>query len=171
MVSGLAQAGVDTTPQQDVDLARYCGRWYEQARYENWFEQDMDQVCTDYTLLAADAIQVCNNGTDPQGRRHRSCGRGYTAGPGQLAVSFVWPYWWFRAPYRILYVSPDYEGALVSGDGAEYLWLLTRKEDASPLLMKKLLKEAQARGFDTAKLRYTTHQKRKSTAPETNNPG
>ncbi len=171
LTGSLALAAVNTTPQSDVNLKRYCGRWYEQARYENWFEQDMDQVYTDYTPLTSGGIRVINHGTDPQGRKHKSRGQAIATGPGQLAVSFVWPYWWFRAPYKILYVSPDYEGALVSGEGDEYLWLLTRKEDASPLLLKKLKQEAQLRGFDTAKLRRTTHQKRKSTAPDTNSPG
>ena len=171
LIGNLAQATVNTTPQPDVNLTRYCGRWYEQARYENWFEQDLDQVYTDYTPLASGSIQILNHGTDPQGRKHKTRGKAVVTSPGQLGVSFVWPYWWFRTPYKILYVSPDYEGALVSGEGSDYLWILTREEDASPLLIKKLKQEAQLRGFDTTKLRRTTHQKRKSTVPATNKPG
>ena len=171
LLAGLTHAAVNTESQSHVNLDRYCGRWYEQARYENWFEKDMDQVCTDYVPLSGGRIQVTNYGTDPQGNRHRARGRAEVRGDGELGVSFVWPYWWFQAPYRILYVTPGYEGAVVSGEGEEYLWLLTRDEAASPSLLRQLVKEAQARGFDTARLRYTQHQKRKSTAPDTKKPG
>ena len=171
LLADLTHAAVNTTPQSHVDLGRYCGRWYEQARYENWFEKDMDQVFTDYGPLNNGRIQVTNYGTDPQGNWHRARGRAEGRGDGELIVSFVWPYWWFHAPYRILYVTPGYEGAVVSGKGEEYLWLLTRDEAASPALLRQLVKEAQSRGFDTTRLRYTQHQKRKSTAPDTKKPG
>lgn len=164
-------ATVDTRPQADVDFKRYCGRWYEQARFENWFEEGLDHVYTDYVPLENGSIQVTNHGTDAQGARLQAAGRGFIKAPGLLEVSFVWPYWWFRSPYKILYIDADYQGAVVSGIDDTYLWLLTR--DAAPprQLIEKLLKEAQKRGFNTSNLRYTQHQKRKSTAPDTNRPG
>ena len=164
-------AAVNTTPQRDIDLDRYCGRWYEQARYDNWFEKGMDDVYTDYEVIDGDRIRVTNHGKDKKGHPHRANGRACMHTSGELMVSFVWPYWWFHAPYKILCVTPDYQGALVSGDGEEYLWILTRRVDACPLLMEKLKQEAQRRGFDTTRLRYTKHQKRKSTAPDTNSLG
>lgn len=164
-------AKVDTTPQQNVDFSRYLGRWYEQARYENWFEEGMDNVYTDYVPLKDNSIQVTNYGTDAQGYDEQARGKAFIDGPGLLEVSFVWPYWWFRTPYKILYVDPEYKAALVSGEDGEYLWLLTREMNASPKLMRSLLHEAERRGFDTSTLRYTQHQKRKSTAPDTKRPG
>ena len=171
IISRLIYATVDTIPQQNIDLSRYCGRWYEQARYDNWFEEGLDEVFTDYAAMKNGNIQVTNHGRDAQGHMHQARGRAYVHSNGSLMVSFVWPYWWFHAPYKILYVTHDYQGAVVSGEGDEHLWFLTREEDASPLLLKKLKQEAQLRGFDISKLRYTTHQKRKSTVPDTNKPG
>lgn len=164
-------AAVDTTPQQDVDLSRYCGRWYEQARYDNRFEEGLDDVFADYKALKGTSIFVTNHGTDAQGISHTARGKAHVQRNGVLSVSFVWPYWWFHNPYKILCVTQNYQGALVSGEGDEYLWILTREENASPLLLKELIKEAQRRGFDTSRLRYTNHQKRKSTDPDTNKPG
>ena len=164
-------AQVDTTPQANVDLARYCGRWYEQARYENWFEEGLEKVYADYEPQGSGHVHVTNYGTNQQGELHKAEGKAIVKAPGELAVSFVWPYWWFHAPYKILYVTPDYDAALVSGDGADYLWLLTRKEQVSPHLLNKLKQEAAKRGFDTSCLLYTRNQKRKSTAPATYRPG
>ncbi len=164
-------AQVDTTPQANIDMARYYGRWYEQARYENWFEEGLEKVYADYAPLGPDHVQVTNYGTTRQGELHKAGGRAIVKAPGELAVSFVWPYWWFHAPYKILYLTPEYDAALVSGEGEDYLWLLTRGEEASPRLLHKLEQEARKRGFDTSRLLYTRNQKRKSTAPDTNRPG
>lgn len=171
LILSIACAAINTTPQQSVDFRQYGGRWYEQARYENWFERGMDNVYTDYISRKDGSITVINHGTDEQGDEEQARGRAFIAAPGQLDVSFVWPYWWFRAPYRILYVDSDYESALVSGESGEYLWLLTRSPQPAQGIMNRLLREARMRGFDTDRLRYTWHQKRKSTAPDTNNPG
>ena len=165
------QAAVNTTPQASVDFRQYAGRWYEQARYENWFEKGMEEVYTDYALHKDGSLAVLNRGTNEQGKEKQARGRGFISAPGQLDVSFVWPYWWFRAPYRILYVDQEYEAALVSGADDKYLWFLTRESQPQPGLLNKLRQEAQKRGFDTSKLRYTRHQNRKSTAPDTYNPG
>lgn len=166
-----AFAAVNTTPQQNVDLRQYAGRWYEQARYENWFEKDMDEVYTDYMLHKDGTLTVQNNGRTIKGKAKQSVGRAFPSEPGEMQVSFVWPYWWFRAPYKILYVNKDYSAALVAGEGDEYLWMLTRDRFPGDETMDKLRAEAQRRGFDTDKLRYTMHQKRKSTAPDTKKPG
>lgn len=147
--------GADTTPQQNVSIPSYLGRWYEQARFENWFEKDMDYVFTDYSADSNNQINVLNFGTTPDGEQKQAKGKAIKVQDGELAVSFVWPYWWFRSPYRILYVNPDYTAAVVSGDGDDYLWLLTRDKCATPRILKKLIKEAQLRGFDTTKLRFT----------------
>lgn len=169
--SGYLHAETDTTPQGDVDIRKYAGRWYEQARYENWFEKDMDNVYADYALLKDGDIMVYNTGTNKRGRSKRSKGKATTVNPGELSVSFVWPYWWFRTPYRILYVDKEYNTALVSGAGNKYLWLLTREIFPGEHSMNRLRSEAQKRGFDISRLRYTQHQKRKSTAPDTKKPG
>ena len=125
--SGLVQAEVDTTPQQNVDFRKYAGRWYEQARYENWFEKGMDNVYADYTLLKNGNIMIYNHGTKRSGTMKHSKGMAIHKSEGELSVSFVWPYCWFRSPYKVLYVDQDYKAALVSGEGEQYLWLLTRE--------------------------------------------
>lgn len=146
---------VDTTPQENISLERYLGRWYEQARYENWFEKGMEEVYTDYTQGPDSSINVLNSGKNAHKESEHSTGRAYRVSNGILEVSFVWPYWWFRAPYHILYVDDSYSAALVSGADDQYLWLLTRQKKADKKTIQRLLKEAKLRGFDTTKLRFT----------------
>lgn len=169
----------DTTPQREIRLQRYLGRWYEQARYECFFERGMDEVCTDYTARADGGIDITNAGTTAGGRRKEARGRAVVPEEeecGRLLVSFVPPYRWFRAPYHILYADAEYRMALVSGQGEGYLWLLTRARRADDAAMRRLLDEAQKRGFDLGRLRLTRQreeedaepaQKRKSAPNET----
>ena len=145
----------DTSPQKDIELLRYQGRWYEQARFENWFERDMDSVYTDYTLSPDNTLLVLNRGVNQENELRQSKGKAVPLSDGILGVSFVWPYRWFRAPYHILYVDPDYTAALVSGRDEAYLWLLTRERTPRQATIDKLIQEAERRGFDTSKLRCT----------------
>lgn len=151
----------DTTPQRDIRLSAYLGRWYEQARYECFFERGMDEVYADYARAEEGGLRITNGGTTASGKHKRAQGHALipdAAEPGRLSVSFVPPYKWFRAPYHILYVDEDYRMALVSGAGRGYLWLLTRKRKADEITMRRLLDEAQKRGFDISVLRLTRQQ-------------
>ena len=148
---------VNTAPQHGVDLARYMGRWYEQARYEHAFEAGLDRVFADYSMLPDGRVKISNNGVDSDGVRHHAAGMGSCPrGDGRMQVSFVPPYSWFRTPYHILYATAGYTAALVSGEDDRHLWLLTRQRHPGRELMRELLGEARARGFDTSRLRYTT---------------
>lgn len=156
----------DTAPQKGVDLTAYLGRWYEQARYDNYFERGLDNVFTDYAMGKNGSITVMNYGYGTDGKLHKAKGVAVTDTdkPGEMRVSFVPPYFWFRAPYRILFVDKDYSAALVAGDDGEYLWLLTREKQPDKTTLLRLTQEAERRGFDTAKLRQTQqHQNLKST--------
>lgn len=146
---------VDTHPQHDISWKRYLGRWYEQARFENWFEAGMDAVFTDYTAGPGNSINVLNCGRNSNGIQSTSRGRGFPNGNGLMNISFVPPYGWFQAPYHILYTDANYQSALVSGKGDAYLWLLTRQKSADADMLHTLIQEAKKRGFDTSQLRYT----------------
>ena len=153
------QRMVNTAPQRGVNLGRYMGRWYEQARYDHAFESGLDRVYTDYTMLPDGRVKINNTGTDEDGVRHHAVGMGSCPqGDGRLQVSFVPPYSWFRTPYHILYATDGYTGALVSGEDDRYLWLLTREREPERGLIRELLNEARARGFDTSRLRYTVQE-------------
>lgn len=150
----------DITPQTDVDLSAFMGRWYEQARIENTFEHGLDAVYSDYYAIDNKNFHVFNHGTDSKGGQHRARGMGSAAdgsAPGALKVSFVPPYTWFAAPFHILYTDRNYEEALIAGSGGHYLWLLTREAHPNRESLRNLLQEARRRGFNTHHLRRTQH--------------
>ena len=154
------QTQPNTTPVTHLNLRAYLGRWYEQARYEHRFERGMDGVFTTYTLTDDGNISVMNVGYDAQGNEHHVRGEAQRTarGGGALSVSFVPPYVWFGTPYHVLYVDDRYTEALVSGEGNDYLWLLTRRPSPGFGTLKRLLYEAKRRGFDLHRLRRTKHR-------------
>ncbi len=148
---------VDTTPAAELDLSRYLGTWHETARFDNIFERGLHAVSALYERLADGRLRVTNSGTAPDGHRYDVSGiarqqEGATG--GDLEVSFVPPYMGFFSDYRILYVTPDYSGALVSDADGNSLWLLERNAESDPEVRQRLLEEARERGFDTTELIY-----------------
>ncbi len=146
---------VDTTAASVLDLDRYLGTWYETARYENFFERGLRDVSAVYEKQEDGSIRVTNSGSTEDGKRKVSTGKATKEADspaGELQVSFIPPHALFSTDYRILYVTPDYEGALVSDDDGSSLWLLQRRQGGDPGIQKMLLREARRRGFDTTKL-------------------
>ncbi len=147
--------GADTTPAHQLDLGRYLGTWHETARIDNIFERGLHAVTALYERLADGRIRVTNSGTGVDGKRQDVVGlaRQQEGAPaGGLEVSFVPPYSHFFSDYRILYVTPDYSGALVSDADGSMLWLLERSAESNPDVRARLLDEARQRGFDTTEL-------------------
>ena len=152
------KTGTDTTPQKRLHLPAFMGRWYEQARFENSFEYDLDGVYSDYFATGIDQFRITNHGTDARGRHHLVQGMAqvlHAHEPGLLRVSFVPPYTWFTAPMRILYTDRHYKEALLCSSGGHCLWLLTREKHPGYAALRRLLKEAKRRGFNTLNLRHT----------------
>ncbi len=152
-----AALGANTTPAAELDLERYLGTWHETARFDNIFERGLHAVTALYERLADGRIRVTNSGTSADGEHHDVIGMARQVEDstgGDLEVSFVPPYMWLFSDYRILYVTPDYSGALVSDADGNMLWLLERDAESDPEVRARLLEEAENRGFDTSELIY-----------------
>ncbi len=150
-------AEADTTPTNTLDLSRYLGEWHETARFDNVFERGLHDVTALYEKLADGTLRVINRGTDEDGDSREAVGlaRHQEGEPaGALEVTFVPPYTHFFSDYRILYVTPDYSGALVSDAEGDNLWVLERSNQSDPYVLDELLFEAEKRGFDTDNLIY-----------------
>ncbi len=161
---------VDTTTVAKLDLARYMGTWYEIARLPNHFEHGLIKVKATYTMLDNGKVRVYNEGVhQSDGEPSDATGRAHRPDPaveGQLRVSFVPPYWWFYGDYNVLYISEDYQLALVSGSDADLLWLLARGKTITDEQKAMLLEMAQKRGFDTSKLIWTPQDVATKSCPQ-----
>lgn len=145
---------VDNTPVAAVTWERYLGDWYEIARFDHWFERDMEQAKAVYTLRDDGSIHVLNSGLK-NGRWKTATGRAkITATPGLLRVSFFGP---FYSDYRVMWLDETYQHALIGSETDDYLWLLARTPQITPALRDTLLHEAQRRGYDTSRLIWVKH--------------
>ena len=168
MISTVALLGcAATAPTQgppqtvaQVDLQRYQGTWYEQARLPMFFQRHCAQSEAQYELRGDASIGVTNRCLTHEGEWQAVSGQAVAQVPGQtnkLWVSF--DNWVSRllpgltkGEYWVLYLDADYQSALVGHPNRQYLWLLTRDEVASAQTRAILLDEARKRGYDTQQL-------------------
>lgn len=150
-----ASNGVDNTTVQSVDLNRYLGYWYEIAKYDHYFERDLDYAMAKYTLREDGRIDVLNTGIK-DGRAKDAKGIAKTTDvPGLLRVSFFGP---FFSDYRIMMLDDDYQYALVGGKTNKFLWILSRTPQLDDETKSLILAEAERRGYDTSKLIWVKQQ-------------
>ena len=144
-----ASTKVDNSTVKSVDLNRYLGSWYEIAKYDHYFERDLDYAMAHYTLRDDGKIDVLNTGIK-DGRAKDAKGIAKTTDvPGLLRVSFFGP---FFADYRIMMLDENYQYVLVGGGTDKFLWILSRTPQLDDATQSLILAEADRRGYDTSKL-------------------
>jgi lipocalin len=140
---------VDNSTVQTVDLNRYLGHWYEIAKYDHYFERDLDYAMAKYTLRDDGKIDVLNTGIK-DGRAKDAKGIAKTTDvPGLLRVSFFEP---FFGDYRIMMLDENYQYVVVGGSTDKFLWILSRTPQLEDATLSRILAEADRRGYDTSKL-------------------
>lgn len=144
-------------PVAQIEVERYTGRWYEIARFENSFERDCEGVTAEYASRPDGRITVintCRQGS-PSGPAERAEGVARivdTATNAKLKVRFGGP---FEGDYWVLDRDADYQWALVGEPSGRFLWILSRTPTMSEALRADLVQRLQARGYNTAALRWT----------------
>ena len=143
-----------------VELPRYMGIWYEQARLPNRFQKDCaGQVSARYSLRPDGRIDVLNRCAVATGEVKEALGEGRSAAPasqpeaGILEVRFA-PSWLSWLPlvwgdYWIIRLDPDYQVALVGTPDRKYLWLLSRAPRLSQARVDEMMEHARLAGFAT----------------------
>lgn len=149
-----------------LDLARYAGTWYEQARLPNRDERACEgQPRAHYTPTRASGgvdLLVSNECCDSRGRVRQARGVGRAiagSGGARLQISFA-PAWlrWLPGACAVLWVlyvdetAPDYRVALVGSPGRDELWLLSRTPRLAVPDRQHLVNLAAARGYDIGRL-------------------
>ncbi len=143
--------------QSGVDLKRYAGTWYEQARLPNSFQDHcVGQARADYELIGDDRLEVVNRCENKEGNVDAAVGVGRVArssepDPAILEIRFA-PAWtsWLPAVWGDYWIiSTDYEYSLVGTPDRKYLWVLSRDTEASSARVNELLQTAEKLGFDT----------------------
>jgi apolipoprotein D and lipocalin family protein len=150
---------------QTLDLQRYSGTWFEQARLPNRFQRECaGNVMAEYAVAEGGALKVVNGCTDRQGGWSRVEGEGRRvpvvgAPQGQLEVRFA-PRWlsWLSAvwgDYWVIGIDDSYSTALVGTPDREYLWLLSRAPVMPQAEVRQWLDRAASAGFAIDKVVLT----------------
>lgn len=144
-------------PKKSVELNRYLGKWFEQARYEASFQKDCEGVTAEYTLKRDGNVRVvntCRQGAVNSVSRSAEATAKMVEGSNgsKLKVTFVWP---FEGDYWVLDRADDYSWSIVGEPSGRNLWLLTRSSRVSDRQYATLVKQAASLGYDVSLLRRT----------------
>ena len=143
---------------EEIDLARYAGRWYEIASFPQRFQEGCVGTTATYTLRNDGRIDVENACFDEsfEGEIRRVEGVAWVADPdgsqARLEVQFFWP---FSGDYWVIELDPDYRHAVVGHPSRDYLWILARAPTLDPETYRSLLRRIAAHGFDLERLQET----------------
>lgn len=147
--------------EQNVNIQKYMGLWYEIERYDIRFEKGCGNVTAEYSLTKKGKVRVVNTCVKKKknGKLKTKDAKGvaFVVDPktnAKLKVSFV-PFFkwlgWFAGDYNILKLGPNYEYVLVGSKDREYLWILSRTPTLSDEIKSMLKTEATSQGFDTSR--------------------
>ncbi|MBY5922270.1 lipocalin family protein [Ferrimonas balearica] len=149
--SGTPHGGQAVSP---FDLDRYLGTWHELARLPNRFEKDLVNVTAQYSLKEDGSVRVLNRGFNTRTRDWEEAeGKAYRVDPdaARLKVSFFGP---FYAEYNVLWLSQEYDLALVASRDHDYLWLLARAPRLPESALEEPLALADQLGFALSELEW-----------------
>ncbi|MGZ3709295.1 MAG: lipocalin family protein, partial [Bdellovibrionota bacterium] len=148
------RSNLRTVPR--VEVGRYLGKWYEIARFPNFFQKDCDEATAEYSLRDDGRLQVVNTCRRIDGRGLRQViGIAEVAdstSQAKLKVSFL-PRWlrWTgigKGDYWIIDLAEDYSYAVVSEPNRKYLWILCREPVMSSQTYDGILKRLRDQKFD-----------------------
>ncbi len=166
MLAGCATSNTSLPTQAGVDLNKYAGTWYEQARLPNRFQKDCaGDVRADYELKSDNSISVTNQCRAKDGGTKVAKGEGRLSNaadprdPAKLEVRFA-PKWTSWLPmvwgdYWIMKLQGDYQYSLVGTPDRKYLWVLSRDQQADEAVVDALLEYASTHGFSVDKVKRT----------------
>jgi apolipoprotein D and lipocalin family protein len=160
LVGGCGAFNAPLDVVDNVELERYTGRWYEIARYPNFFERDCVGVTADYALREDGRISVLNTcvqgSLDGSVRTIQGVARVVDRSTNaKLAVTFFGP---FEGDYWILELGEDYEYAVVGEPRRRFLWILAREPVLDDQLFEDILSRLPERGYDPDRLEEVEQQ-------------
>lgn len=148
------------TTVQKVDLKQYAGKWFEIGRYQNRFQkQCVGNTTANYTIKPNGKIEVRNECLLKGGKTEVAIGEAKIAdkatnaklkvrfAPGALSfLPFVWGNYW------IIDLDPNYGWVAIGEPKRDYFWVLSRTSKLDDATYQAILRRAEAKGFDPAKV-------------------
>lgn len=143
-----------------LDVPRYMGKWYEIARYPNWFQKKcVSDSSAEYSIRTDGRVQVVNRCRQVNGEMKEASGIARQIGgstSAKLKVSFVHPWLSFIpavwGDYWVIDLDSDYQLVAVSEPSRQYLWILARTPTVEQKTFDAMLSRLKSRGFESDKL-------------------
>ena len=157
LLTGCTSQQVQLKTLQHVDVQRYMGKWYEIARYEQFFEKGCTDVSANYSLSSDNTIKVLNQCLKEDGKLSQAHGSAYAvdASNSKLKVTFFWP---FYGNYWIVMLGDNYEYAVIGEPSRKYFWILSRTKELDLPTKEKILSQMPALGYEANKLIWTVQK-------------
>ena len=143
-----------------VDLSRYSGKWYEIAKYPNFFQRGCaGNTTAEYSANPDGSIRVVNKSIGKNGKPMQVTGKAAVV-PGsqnaKLKVSFGGP---ISGAYWVIALDEkNYSWAVVGHPSRQFLWILAREKMVPADTYRQILKLVAERGYDTSRLETTTQK-------------
>ena len=150
-----ALSAIDT-----LDVPRYMGKWFEIARYPNWFQKKcVSDSSAEYSMRADGRVQVVNRCRLGNGDVKEAIGTARHIGgstSAKLKVSFVQPWLSFIpavwGDYWVIDLDNQYQLVAVSEPCRNYVWILARTPTFEQKIFDAMLDRLKCRGFESDKL-------------------
>jgi len=149
------------TTVPEVDLDRYQGKWFEIAKYPNWFQRGCASDTTaEYSALPDGKIRLVNSCRRKDGTVQRAEAKAVVvpgSGNARLRVNFGGPIW---GDYWIIGLDEkNYSWALVGHPSRKFLWILAREPQLSDATYAKITALAAGKGYDPARIVLSPQRK------------
>lgn len=143
-----------------VDLERFMGDWYVIASIPTFIEKDAFNAIESYKLngdgTVATTFTFNKGGFDGSLKTYRP--KGFVVeGTGNAVwkMQFVWP---FKAEYRIIYLTEDYQQTVIGRSKRDYVWIMARKPAIPNDDYDGILKFLEEQDYKLDNLRKVPHQ-------------
>ena len=139
---------------EQVDVARYCGTWYEISSIPSKRQRNCTKTKAEYILSGPESVRIRNSCV----RKGRTVSVTAKASPIQgsgnahLKVRF---FGFFSADYLVIDLAGDYSWAVVSNRSGSALWILSRTPYMHEGIYETILGRLRERGIDTSRLMKT----------------
>lgn len=145
-------------PVSPFNKNKYLGKWFEIARFDFKFEENLNNTTATYSLNDNGTIKVINRGYNFIKKEwEEAVGKAKFVESDTIAklkVSFFGP---FYGGYNVIEIDKDYKYALICGSSLDYLWILSKEKELPKELKIKYVNKAKNLGFDVSKLIWVEH--------------
>jgi apolipoprotein D and lipocalin family protein len=154
-LAGCATSTPPLTLAANVDLNRYAGRWYIIANIPYFAENGNVGTYFDISFPGDGQVKDIYNAHAKtfDAKLSTFTMNGYVVPHTGDARWRESPFWPLYLSYLILYVSPDYQYALVGYPGRNYGWVLARQPVIPEATYQSLLDRFKVQGYDISKFR------------------